>query len=226
MFATFLIEIGLFTYTLWRYKMTTVTRLVAGLLLFLGVFQLAEYGVCKGLLGISPGAWSRLGFVAITMLPVFALHLTLVLGQMKRPLMLKLAYVTGLSLAAVFGLLSQGAFNEVACSGNYVIFKLLPPLSALYSIFYYGWLFVGLGESIAHSRLGKDKRRKALRLQTIGYLSFLVPTAVVNTINPATIAGIPSIMCGFAVIYALILALGIMPLIAKKHDYIKTKEVK
>lgn len=217
MFATFLIEIGLFTYALWRYKMTTITRLVAAILLFLGVFQMAEYGVCEGFLGVPAGAWSRLGYAAITMLPVFALHLTLVLGRHKRPRMLMLAYVTGLSLVLVFGLLSQGAFNDVACSGNYVIFKLLPPLSALYSVFYYGWLFVGLGLSIAYSRLNKGKVREALWLQAVGYASFLLPTAVVNTLNPITVEAIPSIMCGFAVIYALILALGIMPLVAKKN---------
>ena len=49
-----------------------------------------------------------------------------------------------------------------------------------------------------------------------GYLVFLIPTATVNYIKPETRAGIPSIMCGFAVFFALILAFKILPLAAKK----------
>jgi hypothetical protein len=45
----------------------------------------------------------------------------------------------------------------------------------------------------------------------LAYLSLLVPTTTVNLINPETVRGIPSIMCGFAVIFALILGLYILP---------------
>ncbi|GEM_PF-4205541 len=42
-------------------------------------------------------------------------------------------------------------------------------------------------------------------------LAFIVPTTAVNLINPATLAGIPSIMCGFAVLLAIILAGEVLP---------------
>ena len=68
------------------------------------------------------------------------------------------------------------------------------------------------------SRKATEKIRQALILQVVGFLSFLLPTGIVNTINPKTIEGLPSIMCGFAVIYAFILVFGIVPLTITKRE--------
>ena len=54
---------------------------------------------------------------------------------------------------------------------------------------------------------------KALKWLLAGYLVFVVPTTFVNIINPNTIEGIPSIMCGFAVLLAVILLLKVSPLV-------------
>jgi membrane protein YdbS with pleckstrin-like domain len=62
------------------------------------------------------------------------------------------------------------------------------------------------------------KQLEAVRGLIIGYLVFLVPTTVANTVKPSTRRGIPSIMCGFAVLFALILTLYILPRAARqKH---------
>lgn len=63
---------------------------------------------------------------------------------------------------------------------------------------------------------GTQKVREALALQAFGLLSFVLPTGIVNALHPETIHGIPSIMCGFAVIYALVLVFGITPRILKQ----------
>jgi hypothetical protein len=52
--------------------------------------------------------------------------------------------------------------------------------------------------------------------QVFGWLSFLLPTGIVNALNPQSISGIPSVMCGFAVIYAIVLVFGILPMATKK----------
>jgi len=51
----------------------------------------------------------------------------------------------------------------------------------------------------------------------VGYLVFLVPTALAYSVSPATRRGIPSIMCGFAVLFALILTLYVLPLAATRR---------
>ena len=39
----------------------------------------------------------------------------------------------------------------------------------------------------------------------------MVPTTLVNIVDPSTIAGIPSIMCGFAVLMAIFLSGKVLP---------------
>jgi hypothetical protein len=58
------------------------------------------------------------------------------------------------------------------------------------------------------------KVKQSLQAMVAAYLALLVPTTTVNLINPETIHGIPSIMCGFAVIFALILGLYVLPRVA------------
>lgn len=212
MIATFAIELSLAVYTFWRYKLTPISRLVVAMLLFLALFQLSEYNVCQGL-GFSAIVWSRIGYVAITMLPPLGLHLTLRISDRWKTWrwLAALNYLTAAGFIAAFSLNSQAFINHV-CAGNYVIFRLAPGYGGLYFMYYYGFLLIGLSLSLWYSVQAKIKVRQALILQAVGYLSFLLPTALVNSVNPQTVAGIPSIMCGFAVVYAFILAIGIAPL--------------
>jgi hypothetical protein len=215
MLATLTIETGLAVYTFWRYEMSVLTRLVVIALAMLATFQLAEYFVCTGY-GLNAEQWSRLGFVAITTLPPLGLHILHRLADKPRRKLIAGAYV---SMAGFIGLFLsyQTAFIGHACTGNYVIFQIGNSVAGLYGLYYYGWLFTGMALGIrwanelrAKAKTGRIKL-EAVRALIIGYLVFLVPTALANTINPSSRRGIPSIMCGFAVLFALILVLYIMP---------------
>ena len=212
MIATAVVELALAVYTLVRYKLTTEVRLTVTLLVLLAIFQVAEYNVC-GHSNLRALAWSRVGYVAITLLPPLALHLVHLIAQRKSRFLVYLAYAMGLSFAVVFGL-SSHAFASHICAGNYAIFQLVRPLGGLYFAYYYTWLLVGIAASLVFSIGAAQSVQTALVLQVFGYLSFLLPTGIVNALDPHTLAGIPSVMCGFAVIYALILALGIVPRVA------------
>ena len=207
MIATFAIEIALLAVTLWRYRLNPAHRIICLLLLLLATFQLAEFYTCTG----SPSViWSRIGFVAITFLPALSLHLIhIITHRLKWATML--GYITATPWALLF--LLPSAFINHACNGNYVIFRLNPQYNLPYLWYYYTWLFIGLAfclYSLWRSSTNHQQRR-ALGALAIGYLSFMLPTMVVNTMNPATIYAIPSIMCGFAVLYALLLALVVAP---------------
>ncbi len=210
MLATFIIEITLAIYTLIRYKMTAIVRLATAILVLLAIFQLAEFSVC-GRSSTSALMWSRIGYMAITLLPPLALDLVLTIKNKRRRILLMLAYGTSLGFALFIGL-SSSAFSGHVCAGNYAIFQLVHPLGGLYFIYYYSWLLLGIGLSLFFSIKAKQQAREMLILQVFGYLSFLLPTGIVNAVNPNTISGLPSVMCGFAVIYAIILALGIVPM--------------
>lgn len=214
MLATFLIEVSLALYVVIHFKTTQLTRLIALLLVFLGMFQLAEYMVCGGL-GLSGVDWSRLGFIAITALPPLGLHIVHeIAGKQNKP-MLAAAYVSAAGFAGYFAFATT-AFVGNQCQGNYVIFELPQPAALVYGMFYYGWVLTGLFLAFAFARRARHaNQRSALRAFGFGYAAFLVPTAIVNLLSPETAAGIPSIMCGFAVILALTIGVWVLPRVAK-----------
>lgn len=220
MIATFAIEITLACYTVWRYKLTALTRLVVAALVALGTFQFAEYFVCQQ---IGPGMnWSRLGYVAITTLPPLGLHILYVLAHRPGRKLVAFAYTTMVGFAAYF-LLYHAAFRGYACTGNYVIFQLGSWPARAYGVYYYGWLVTALALGLRWSGVFtkptklQRKRMQCIQALMVGYLAFMLPVALANSVDPSTRAGIPSIMCGFAVVFALILSLYITPRAATKR---------
>lgn len=214
MLATLLIEVGFALYTLWRYGLTPLSRLVVAMLLCLATFQGAEYMICGGL-GIQPGLWSKIGYSAITLLPPLGIHLVTQISGKKRPMLVGAAYASSIAFLVYFAFIT-GAISGQTCYANYVVFDTPNSLVGnLYGLYYYGWLVVAIGLSLLPGKV-KKHQRQALGWLAAGYSAFLIPTTTVNLIDPSTISGIPSIMCGFAVILAFALTLKVMPT-ASKH---------
>lgn len=209
MLATFLIEFGLVFYTLWRYKMTTLTRLAAVFLACLGIFQLSEYMLCGGL-GLGHIEWVKLGFIAITLLPALGLHITATIAKASAKPLILAAYGTAAIFVGYFALVGgTSAIRE--CAPNYAILEVGGALSWAYVAYYYGWLLTAIGMAAYWARK-TPSRATALRWMVIGYSVFIIPTTLANLIDPATIHAIPSIMCGFAVLCAIILVWQVLPL--------------
>jgi len=220
MVATFVIEVTLAVYVLWRYKLNPVTRLVALLLICLGTFQAAEFMVCRGMPGHAL-AWARVGYVAITLLPPLGLHLATVLAGVRQRVLIMSAYGAAAAFIVFFGFIG-GALNGDACLGNYVIFNVAPGSGFLFGLYYYVWLAIG---GVASWRMARDHpaARPALYSLVAGYLAFIIPTATVNFLSHDTLQGIPSIMCGFAVLLALVLAFRVLPAYTRTHSKGKKK---
>ena len=208
MLATFAIEIGFAFYVLWRYKMTVITRLVVAILASLAVFQAAEYMVCGGM-GLQAGMWSKLSYAAITLLPPLGIHLVLKIANKSNKYLITAAYATASAFVGYF-VFATGAISGQTCYANYAVFDTQLASSLVYGLYYYGWLFVGVGLAW-HYSLTSKKHRGALRALALGYLAFILPTTTINLIDPSTMAAIPSIMCGFAVILAFLLVGRVAP---------------
>lgn len=211
MLATFFIEIALAMYVVAKYYMTTITRLITIALGALAVFQLSEYFVCGGM-GADAVTWSRIGFIAITALPIVGLHLLYSISGRKSRKLVIAGYATMAVFMSYF-LLAPNAFSGQICTGNYVIYQIGSAAALYYQAYYYGWLLVAM--LLGYKSLTNSNNDKKIRQQIggliAGYLVFLVPTGIANTIKPETRAGIPSIMCGFAVLFAFILVFYIAP---------------
>ena len=223
MLATFIIETTLALYATARYKLDSLGKLVVISLLALGLFQLCEYHVCGGW-GVRASEWARAGYVAITLLPPLGLHILHVIANKPGRRLVAASYVTMAGFIGYF-LASSTAFQGYACTGNYVIFQIGAKPALAYGLYYYGWLIaaivLGLLWANRLQQAGKEQRSRLFAAQALvlGYLIFLVPTALANSVNPATRRGIPSIMCGFAVLFALILGLYILPLLGTVRRY-------
>ncbi|MFZ2544363.1 MAG: hypothetical protein WAW80_00060 [Candidatus Saccharimonadales bacterium] len=209
MLATFFVEFGFAFYVLFRYKINIVTRLVLSMLFLLGTFQLTEYMICGGL-GLNHIDWARLGYASITLMPAIGLHLVLTLAKTSNLTILGAAYGTAIAYVIYFST-AGNALMGTTCSANYAIFNVNNIGSYIFAIYYYGWLLVSIGMAVFLARKS-PKIAPAMRWMVAGYASFIIPTTLANIIDPSTIAGIPSVMCGFAVILAIILAWRVMPL--------------
>jgi len=210
MIATFVIEISLAIYTVWRYKLTKVSRLAIILFVSLSVFQLAEYMVCRGI-GGNALVWSRIGYIAITVL-----HMLAILTKTKKKWMIWPGYLAGAAFIAFFSLIGR-SIDGHRCLGNYVIFQVAPGFGWLYGLYYYGLLVVSLLIGLYYLRRSLSKKMSiAIRSLMLGYTIFIIPATTVNLVDPTTIAGIPSIMCGFAVLLAIILAFLVLPAAGEK----------
>ncbi|HEU0266044.1 MAG TPA: hypothetical protein VFQ70_00265, partial [Candidatus Saccharimonadaceae bacterium] len=124
MIATCAIEIAGAVWTIWRYKLNRVSRLAVAILVFLAIFQAAEYNICEGAFGLTSLGWARVGFVAITFLPPFGIHLArnIVRSNQRRKWVdgiVVVAYAAAVCFTVYFLLVPE--FTAGKCMGNYVI---------------------------------------------------------------------------------------------------------
>jgi drug/metabolite transporter (DMT)-like permease len=129
--------------------------------------------------------------------------------------------VVALAFVTFFVFVPQ-SISGATCGGNYVILNIEPSLHSLYGYYYFGFLLLGIWEALEGIREDNKKRmtKRALFWFIIGYLSFILPLTLVYTFLPMTRIAIASVMCGFAVIFALILAFKIAPIY---HESVKVK---
>ena len=221
MAITAIVELSLMVWSLYKYRHTKVGRLTAALLFFLAAFQVAEYNIC-GRFGLNAEWWSRFGFMVIAVLPPLGIHLSLTIAKADWTWLKRLAYASAAVWIGLFGF-TNNMFADHGCGGNYILFHVKPHYGILYGLHYYFWLFVGIALSLWLLRGQNKVKRESLLMMVIGYLVFIVPTALVNTIKPETLAGVPSILCGFAIFFAVILAFGILP---NEHRPVKKVKAK
>jgi hypothetical protein len=211
MIATFIIEISFALYVLYRYKFNKLAKLMVATLVFLAIFQFAEFYICTT--GNSFNEMlSRVGYVSITMLPPLGIHILATLKQFPySKYVVATAYACAGMFASWFLILTNSLTSHV-CQGNYVIFGVQPQVTYLYAIYYYGLVVGGLLLSAILASKTSDKKLKyALLGMSLGYAGFIIPTTSANLVNPTTIQGIPSIMCGFAVTLALVIVMIVLP---------------
>jgi len=129
-----------------------------------------------------------------------------------KPHFLKLGYATAAAFILYFVFVPK-SISAAICGGNYVIFNAANDFYRLYGFYYLGFLLLGIWESIDKMKSLRDETYVKTLLQwlIVGYLSFMAPMGLAYLLFPETRNAVASIMCGFALVFAFILASKIVP---------------
>ena len=216
MIITFFIEISLAIYAFIKSIKAKSDVGIVLILVFLALFQLAEYQICEGSEILS---WARLGLFSITFLPILGYYVVTRLSK-KSPLLIFGSFIA-FSFASFF-ILFPNSVNDVSCTGNYVMFDIRNNSYLFYGYYYFGFLLLAIYDAVRgiNDPNTKDKIKDSLKWFIIGYLSFILPLTLVYIFIPITRLAVESVMCGFAVIFAIILTFKVAPIY---HEYIKRK---
>jgi len=210
--VTFLVEASLGVWALIRYRRTRFGRLAVVLLFLLALYQFAELMICRG---APADFWARVGLAATAFLPIIALDFVSILSGKKRS-----TATVGYAIAATFILVIVSTPNLLAgsvCTGKFVAtYSNSPTFELVYNMYYVAALFTGVGLTIQAMR-EKTANRLALQWMLIGYAAFMIPTFSLYLAVVALRDGVGSILCGFAVLVALILSGKILPLVHRKN---------
>ncbi len=200
------LETLLLVYLLFRRKTTQLFRLILWTLFCLAIFQYVEYYACV----VGPNSlYVRIGMVAISFLPALGFNMVDEIARGIRGV--RLGYGIAVALAIGF-LLFPGVYIGSVCTGNYLIINVNDGIGHVFGAYYFLFLFWALTEGFRYLNRSTDLiRRKPMTWLMVGYVSFMFPMAVVYSIDPMLVKAIPSVMCGFAVILAIILALCVAP---------------
>lgn len=211
MLGTFLIEYTLALWTLFQHGATRLGRLVGTGLILLGTFQLTEYLVCG--MGFSARPWLVPGLIAITFLPPVGLHITKELT--RRPIPLHWAYGFAVGYSWLF-IAQPKSMVDSFCTPNYLVLHFDQFAGFGFALFYTVVIAVSLWEAMRFIVLKPQaKEREAVAWLVVGYAAFLLPTAIVYYLTGIHHIAVPSVMCGFALLLAVVLAARVLPLAAK-----------
>lgn len=213
--ATFAIEYALAAFVFLRYGHRPFGRLVSVVLLLLGTFQLAEYRIC---LGDRTELWTVIGWMAITLLPSASAHIAAWVTR-RTTLLVPMLH----AVAAIFAgiILWRPAVVQLGtCTGKFVTFSYHSAFGAAYSLYYGAGLAIALAWLIA-ALVTKSGHRSLVGWTLVGYCSFLVPVGVLTVFSLITRMNVPSILCGFAVLLAVILTVRVVPLEAQLRQTVR-----
>jgi hypothetical protein len=176
----------------------------------LAAFQISEWFICRG---YSEMLWTRLGFVATSFMPIVGLDLISLLTKKKWPVWI--GYVVAAIFSAFFIFLPN-AFTGAACNGRFVAFHGGSFwLDALYAVYYIPTTALGVFLITRALMRPLVPNRRALVWMLVGYLAFCLPVVVLYFLVITGKAAVPSVLCGFAVLLALTLALKVLPAVEK-----------
>lgn len=191
------------------YTKTLFGRIAVLTLICLAIFQFSEFTICSAGAGMIS---NKIGYIAIAFLPALGLHLASLLTRTS--ILLPISYIAAIIISVSIAFLPT-LFVATYCTGTFVLFELNTFLTYAFGIYYMLFILIAMIK-LSRALIHKVGRTDVIAWLLVGYLSFLIPTLTVSILYSSTRSGIPSIMCGFAVLLAAILTFKVLPLYHEK----------
>ncbi len=174
-------------------------NIAALLLFFLGFYQFTQFMFCTS---GDYQLWGTAGFLTYTFLPAMGVHFAYSLAGKWKGSLYGLYF-----LPAAFSLiagLTPGFVSVAGCSRYFITARHSWDglVVWLYVLYYFGFILYTAYFYIAESeKMRKD--RKILRAGFLGIMAFTIPTFVLITVFPALNIMFPSVLCEFALLFAI-----------------------
>lgn len=182
-----------------------ILRTTSAILLLLAAYQITEVLVCTRAPMV--GSMPQMAFIVVTWLPPLGLLLIAQLSRSRADY--GAAYVMlAAALLIVVWIAADGRFvTDSVCNVVFAKYSNPAPRFLIYAWFY--WL--GLAGMIALSGNGASRsrdpsQRPLLKTIFLGSLAFIVPSVIVTHFVAPAEGALPSIMCHFALVFAVSLA--------------------
>lgn len=185
----------------------SVRYTTGAILLLLAGYQLTEVAICADV--AAAGFLPRLAFLIVTWLPPLGL---LLIAQLRRPRSRPLYGVACTMLAAAAGIavwivVDRSFASASVCNAVYARYAHAMPRFQAYAGFYWiGLLGMLVGSGYGAATCNEPRRRKQLEAVLVGTIAFIAPAMAVSWFVPAARGALPSILCHFALLFALCLA--------------------
>jgi len=206
--GTFIAEVIFAIYTLIKYRKTEFGVVSFFALLALASFQLPEYLLCIDTPSLYTKILIQIGFIGTIFLPPLGLHLVNILNNKKYTKFVYFGYILAVIVSLMIALSNGNNFMH-ACTGHYVRFKLGTLVTTSYFFTYLILIISSILILLSH--IFKNENRKLNSLMLASFMVFLIPTYTLYFLSFIPNNGIPSVLCGFAILAALILVAKILP---------------
>jgi len=198
--ATFVIEFLLALFFLLKDPRDNLNRIIALMSFLLGVYQLNEFLICT----TGAGVFANLAFATTAILPALAITLVLTLFRKRiRFYWHALIYAPAVFFIIMFAFSVQlNAFT--ICMSVFIQYPWLGVLSQFFGLYYWIYLVaaVVLFFAVSLRPISIYEKRMAY-LGMLGILIFTVPTYIFLIFLPALKVQTPSILCEFALLFAI-----------------------
>jgi len=173
---------------------------ISSLILILLSYQLFEYTICK----TNSETIVKVAFLIITFLPPIGYHLAAQLAKWPHKDYI-IGYLSGVGYGLFFLVVPDGLVF-LNCNVCYAVYSI--KIRWTYSVYYFGIiLYTMIFLVIQIIKQKKERIRKQLLILLIGFLLFTGPMTTLIAIDTDFHYYVTSIMCKFALLYAITLAI-------------------